>query len=1019
MSGARAGAPGFVAVLVLAAGLAGAQTPSGPAAPAVAAPTAQVDAVTPVPRPSLPPPDLVPALRLVVPPLDKPAVPLPAIELPASPQPFPTLAPPAMVSDLALRPSAPMAAPRALACNPLGSVFGVASQQLECGRAKYQRAELEAALVEFQAVMQKSGDRDLARQARYWTAESLLRLGRRADVASHFEIVAKEDPLSDIGLYSRHALAWVLLERGEFARALEIFQGFLRGRVAPELVPIARHGRALSFHALQRYGEARDEWTSLLNTSLPRPLATEASFWLGDTLGRLGNPAGAAQRLQVFTAAGPQLLIESGLMRLGWWRREAGQPLEAVKTYRGLLGAYPRTGEAPWVRAGLVRALLDLDDFEGAREEARRLQASDKTGSLSLPTQLVLARYVVDKNRAEDAKALHTELLGMELGASTRAYVLVLSGESLRQSGHSPEARERFDAVRQAGAPGVFGGYAGVRLAQIDLEARELAQARATAESLLAGTLPAAQRAAALLIAGEASYGLREYDRAAGLYTRYLTEVPPSATSPSVRLALGWAELRRGRAAAAREQWERFAREAPDDPRLPAVLLLSAEMAVRAGDETGARGLLDRLLTRYPDSEQAPAATLNRAVLAMRAGRVVDALRDLDALTARAATSPFIGRIRLTRGAALLRAERIPDAETELRSALLEGEDAGRLGLGVVAFSRRQWVEATREWVAVRDGGAGSAATAAEYGLAAVAFSQGQMDEFRRLAAPLLAGSPDSAITPGLLQGMAYLAATDKKWTEARTLTLRIATDFGRSAAAPAALATLGMAAARAGEWPVSREAYQLLATRYPGQTLGAEARLDQAEALLRTGAVSEARQRLEAFVNSETGDPQLPRALLLLAQSYESGGEKDKALDVYARLRKDYPTAAGTQRAAFGQGRLLLTEGKWEEARPLLQKALDDADPTTAAEAAFRLGEGHRAAGQHGDAAQAYMTAAYLAPESAWGQRALLGAGQSFSALKQSDAAAIAYRKLATAKGADPELADAARKELKALGAN
>jgi hypothetical protein len=64
-------------------------------------------------------------------------------------------------------------------------------------------------------------------------------------------------------------------------------------------------------------------------------------------------------------------------------------------------------------------------------------------------------------------------------------------------------------------------------------------------------------------------------------------------------------------------------------------------------------------------------------------------------------------------------------------------------------------------------------------------------------------------------------------------------------------------------------------------------------------------------------------------------------------------------------------------------------------------------------------MTAAYLAPESAWGQRALLGAGQSFTALKQSDAAAIAYRKLATAKGADPELADAARKELKALGAN
>src|SRR6185436_15160566 len=220
-----------------------------------------------------------------------------------------------------------------------------------------------------------------------------------------------------------------------------------------------------------------------------------------------------------------------------------------------------------------------------AREEARLLQAADKTGSLSLPSQLLLARYLTDKGRSEDAKTLHGDLLGLELSASTRAYVLVLSGESLRQSGQASEARERFDAVRQAGAPAVFGGYAGVRLAQIDLEARELAQARTTAESLLAGTLPAAQRAAALLIAGEASYGLREYDRAAGFYTRYLTEVPQSAASSAVRLALGWAELRRGRAAAAREQWERFASDAPDDPRLPAVLLLSAEMAVRAGDD--------------------------------------------------------------------------------------------------------------------------------------------------------------------------------------------------------------------------------------------------------------------------------------------------------------------------------------------------------------------------------------------------------------------------------------------------
>ena len=90
------------------------------------------------------------------------------------------------------------------------------------------------------------------------------------------------------------------------------------------------------------------------------------------------------------------------------------------------------------------------------------------------------------------------------------------------------------------------------------------------------------------------------------------------------------------------------------------------------------------------------------------------------------------------------------------------------------------------------------------------------MDEFRRLAAPLLAGPPDPAITPGLLQGMAYLAAADKKWPEARTLTLR----FARRVRQESRGAGRARDARRGGgaepEWPIAREAYQILATRYP-----------------------------------------------------------------------------------------------------------------------------------------------------------------------------------------------------------
>ncbi len=64
-------------------------------------------------------------------------------------------------------------------------------------------------------------------------------------------------------------------------------------------------------------------------------------------------------------------------------------------------------------------------------------------------------------------------------------------------------------------------------------------------------------------------------------------------------------------------------------------------------------------------------------------------------------------------------------------------------------------------------------------------------------------------------------------------------------------------------------------------------------------------------------------------------------------------------------------------------------------------------------------MTAAYLGPDSIWARRALLGAGQSFTVLKQPESAAIVYKKLLAASGVEPDLAAAARTNLKALGVN
>jgi hypothetical protein len=94
---------------------------------------------------TLPPPDVTGLLPLAVPALEKPPVPLPAVPLPPAPQGMPELPPAPMIGHQGDRPVAPLAPPRFMACNPVGSVFGVASELIECGRARYQRGELEPA----------------------------------------------------------------------------------------------------------------------------------------------------------------------------------------------------------------------------------------------------------------------------------------------------------------------------------------------------------------------------------------------------------------------------------------------------------------------------------------------------------------------------------------------------------------------------------------------------------------------------------------------------------------------------------------------------------------------------------------------------------------------------------------------------------------------------------------------------------------------------------------------------------
>ncbi len=109
------------------------------------------------------------------------------------------------------------------------------------------------------------------------------------------------------------------------------------------------------------------------------------------------------------------------------------------------------------------------------------------------------------------------------------------------------------------------------------------AQAQSRVDAVLRARPSPGVRAAALVLAGDAAYGLGAYRQAAERYEEALLSDDLPLDAPHATLALGWAELRLGRREEARLTWMRVARQFPADASAPIALVLAAELSIAGG----------------------------------------------------------------------------------------------------------------------------------------------------------------------------------------------------------------------------------------------------------------------------------------------------------------------------------------------------------------------------------------------------------------------------------------------------
>jgi TolA-binding protein len=734
-----------------------------------------------------------------------------------------------------------------------------------------------------------------------------------------------------------------LYNRKLYQLAVDQYKQFLTAHPKHAKGPDAQFGLALSHYALNQFAEAETLLARLASNPHAPNRTVVHTIW-GQCLLQLNRAADAEsayleclKSAQANDQREPCLagLVETLFLQQKWQ--------ELSKRADELIALAPQGAFANRTRYQCALARYELRDFKSAAAVLQPLATTLKDEPYAQHAILLLAECRRELGEWEPAIALFDQAARKMKGAHTPDALYRLGFVRFEQK-KLDDAMRDFGELRGNFKDHPLSGPAGVLLGRCYLDKNNVQDAINTFRGL--ASVPSVG-AEAVLWLGRAHLRQNQFAEASQAVGPALARHPKDPLLPDLLFVQANALLGEGKYIDAAQTFARVFTEFPASPMTPDALRLGAFSLQRAGkhDESGRQCAL--FLKKYPQDPAAADVSLLLAENQFLAGQSDDALQSYRAFLASNGSHARTVVARLRTGQILYQKLRWADALKELEPLTKEKtNDPVFAGVSFLAgsccFQLLQWDGAVSHLQTfLRDHPKHENADAALLTLALAQENKGDKQHASKTLEQLVAGHPQSALQPKAHAELGRLRYEFKQYGPAREVLAQLVQRYPQDPAAAAGFYYLGWVSLAETKTAAAAQQFTRVADSFPKHELAADARLQQAFALLRLNDAKSTQGALETFLKDWPQHGKVDQALFHLGFSLSQQQQCEPAIGHYRKLAQTFPKSAWRERALYEWARCDKLAGRQAEASQRYAQVMteypqgDMADPV-----AFELAE-------------------------------------------------------------------------------